>query len=187
MIASTALEFATAHWRDAVEIALLWVIIHSIWRRLRETPGMRVLSGVILAVLGIFIVSEALHLPVLDWVLRNVATLSLFALVVIFQPELRRAAVLIGNNRLFSLGHQNRETVEILGELTFDLANRQLGALIAIERDLPLDGWAESGVELDSKLSVDLVVTIFHPKTPLRIRSKTPFKQGRTIHGLVVD
>jgi diadenylate cyclase len=167
MIGITALGFAKAHWRDALEITLLWALVYQTWKRLRETQGIRILSGVILGALGILLLSKALHLPVLDWLLRNVAALSLFALVVIFQPELRRAAVTLGNNRLFSLGKQNPETVEILGELTFDLANRQLGALIAIERDLPLDSWAESGVELDSSLSVELVVTIFHPKTPL--------------------
>ncbi|MEI6713072.1 MAG: diadenylate cyclase CdaA [Verrucomicrobiota bacterium] len=167
MTSSELLLFLTKHWRDAVEIVLLWLIVHSVWIHLRETRGIRIVSGVVLAVVGILIVSEALHLPVLDWLIRNVATFALFALVVIFQPELRRAAVLLGNNRLFSLGHQNRETIEILGELTFDLANRQLGALIAIERDIPLDAWAESGVSLDSHLSSELVVSIFHPKTPL--------------------
>ena len=167
MIANTTLDFARTHWRDALEIVLLWIIIYQAWKYLRETHGIRILSGIVLAALGIILISEVLHLPVLDWLLRNMAALSLFALVVIFQPELRRAAVTLGNHRLFSLRKQNPETVEILGELTFDLANRHLGALIAIERDLPLESWAESGVELDSILSVELVVTIFHPKTPL--------------------
>jgi len=156
-----------AHWRDALEIALIWLALYQTWLRLRDTRGIRILTGVGLGAITVLLLSELLHLPVLDWLLRNIAALGLFALIVIFQPELRRAAAALGNNRLFSNAQQNRETVEILSELTFDLANREFGALIAIERDVPLDPWTASGVELDSRLSPELVVSIFHPKTPL--------------------
>jgi diadenylate cyclase len=160
-------QFLHAHWRDALEISLIWLALYQIWLRLRETRGVRILMGVAMAAMFILLVSELLHLPVLDWLLRNIAALSLFALIVIFQPELRRLAASLGNTRLFSNAQQNRETVEILSDLTFDLANREFGALIAIERDVPLDVWAASGVALDSMLSPELVVSIFHPKTPL--------------------
>ncbi|MEY5024760.1 MAG: hypothetical protein RLZZ244_288 [Verrucomicrobiota bacterium] len=167
MNSADALAFASAHWRDAIEIALLWLATHQVWIRLRETRGIRALLGILVGSLSVLLLSKVLHLPVLDWLLRNAAALALLSLVVIFQPELRRVATTLGESPLFSLGRQNRETVQILGELTFDLANRQLGALIAIERDLPLDSWAESGVPLDSLLSSELVVSLFHPKTPL--------------------
>jgi diadenylate cyclase len=129
--------------------------------------------------------SELLHLPVLDWLLRNIAGLGLFALVVIFQPELRRAAAHLGSNRLFTNARQNRETVEILAEVTFDLANRELGALIAIERDIPLDEWTDTGVRLDSELSSELVVTIFHPKTPLHDGGLV-LRQDRLVSGACI-
>lgn len=161
------LHFLNAHWRDALEISLIWLALYQIWLRLRETRGIRILTGVAMGAIFVLLISELLHLPVLDWLLRNIAALGLFALIVIFQPELRRLAASLGNNRLFTNAQQNRETVEILSELTFELANREFGALIAIERDVPLDAWAASGVDLDSKLSPELVVSIFHPKTPL--------------------
>ena len=161
------LQKLASHWRDFLEIALIWLALYQIWLRLRETRGIRILSGVLIGAMSVLLISELLHLPVLDWLLRNIAALAMFGLIVIFQPELRRVAASLGNNRLFSSAQQNRETVEILSELTFELANREFGALIAIERDVPLDPWAASGVELDSKLTSELVVSIFHPKTPL--------------------
>lgn len=167
MNALALLQKLASHWRDFLEIALIWLVLYQIWLRLRETRGIRILSGVLIGAMSVLLISELLHLPVLDWLLRNIAALALFGLIVIFQPELRRAAASLGNNRLFSSAQQNRETVEILSELTFDLANREFGALIAIECDVPLDAWAASGVELDSKLTSELVVSIFHPKTPL--------------------
>ena len=167
MSAESFLKWAIAHWRDALEIAVLWALIHQGWVRFRENRGIRTSVSLVLGALGVMVLSEMLELKVLEWLLRNASTLALFAIVVIFQPELRRVAASLGTNQLFSLSQQNRETIEVLSELTFDLANRQLGALLAIERDLPLDSRAESGVELDSKLSVELGVSIFHPKTPL--------------------
>jgi DNA integrity scanning protein DisA with diadenylate cyclase activity len=106
-----------------------------------------------LGAVSVLLLSELFRLPVLDWLLRNMAALGLFSLVVIFQPELRRAAANLGNNRLFSNSSHAGGTVELLAELTFDLANRQLGALIALERDVPLTSWMENGVEIDGKLA----------------------------------
>jgi diadenylate cyclase len=160
-------SFLLQHWRDGLEIALLWIALFSLWKWLREVRGIRAFAGLAVAILLVLLLSEFLYLPVVDWLLAKTAGLALFALVVIFQPELRRAAVLLGNSNLFTLVRQNRETVELLSEVTFDLANQGLGALIAIERDVPLDSWAEAGVSLDSKLSTELVLTIFHEKTPL--------------------
>jgi len=160
-------EFLAEHWRDALEIALLWFGLYQLWRRLRDTRGIRILTGVAIGSVSLLLASELLQLPVLDWFLRNIAALGLFTLVVIFQPELRRAAANLGKDRLFSSAAENLETVELLRQLTLDLANRQLGALIAIERDVPLEPWAGSGVELDSLLSVELGVSIFFHRTPL--------------------
>jgi diadenylate cyclase len=161
------LDFIRAHWRDAVEIGLLWLALHQGWRRLAQTRGFPLLVGVVMGGVSLMLASELLRLPVLDWVLRNLAALSLFALIVIFQPELRRIAASLGSNRLFSSAQQNVETAQLLAELAFDLSNRQLGGSIAIEKDVPLDNWAESGVLIDGKLSVELGVSIFQHKTPL--------------------
>ena len=155
------------HWRDVVEILLLWIVIYTAWSRLRATRPAFVIGLVTLLGSLILFLSEYLHLPVLEWLIRNLTNLALFTLIVIFQPELRRVAIHFGNNPLFGIASASTEIVDSLGEMTFELTNRQLGALIAIERSIPLDSWISSGVDLDSKFSVELGVTLFHPKTPL--------------------
>lgn len=167
MTLETLTLFFEEHWRDGLEISLIWLALYQTWRRLRDSRGIHIVTGMAIGTVSILLLSEVLHLPALDWLLRNISALGLFTLVVIFQPELRRAAARLGNKGLFKNAQQNREIVEVVSELTFELANRELGALIAIERDVPLHAWVESGVEIDGQLSTELVVSIFHPKTPL--------------------
>ena len=160
-------NFIILHWRDALEISLLWFVIYQLWLRLHETRGSRVLIGVISASVALLGASEILQLPVLEWLLRNIAALGMFTLVVIFQPELRRIAASVGNARFFSSTLQNPVTAELLSEMAFELVNRRLGGSIAIERDVPLENWADSGVPIDGLISTELGVSIFHHKTPL--------------------
>jgi diadenylate cyclase len=128
---------------------------------------LRVLTGLAVLVLGLALLSQLFGLGVISWLLRSLSAIVVLALVVIFQPELRRLLAQIGSHRLFGTQLQQRETVEVLAETTFDLSNRRLGALIAIERGTDIQSHIESGVEVDSIFSPELVVSIFHPKTPL--------------------
>jgi len=155
------------HWRHALEIALLWMAIYYTWLSFRGTRGAKVLSGLAVSFLTIWLLSQFFDLQVINWLIGYLSAFLVFAMVVIFQPELRRGLAALGSNRLFSAATQSREMIEVLAELTFDLANRQLGALIAIERDTNIDTFAETGVEIDCKLSPELVVSLFFPKTPL--------------------
>ena len=159
--------FVGAHWRDAVEIGLLWLGVHLLWVRLRQTREARLLVGVGSAAVAVIGLTHLLHLPALEWLLQNATTLGLFMLVVIFQPELRRMATALGNHRFFANQSEGVDDVEQLAEITFELANRQLGALIAIEGEMSLDRWIENGVAIDALLSTELVVSLFFPRTPL--------------------
>ena len=108
-----------------------------------------------------------MQLVVISWLIRSLTAFLAIALVVIFQPELRRALAALGSHHIFSTVSQSRETVEIITETLFELSNRQFGALIALERDINIGAFAESGVGIDCELSPELIITIFHPKTPL--------------------
>ncbi len=155
------------HWRDLLEIAILWVAIYNGWIFFRGSRGAKVLTGLAVLLVLIALFSELFELPEISWLFRNLVTFLAFALVVIFQPELRRALAALGSHRLLAGASQSRETVEILSSTTFELANRQLGALIAIEREIHLDTFAETGVHIDCELSPELAVSLFFPKTPL--------------------
>lgn len=167
MIIADFAQMIQRYWREMLEILVLWLVIYQLWLHFRGTRGAKVLSGLAVLTLAVLLFSQFFQLPVIDWLFRNLTTVLLFSLVVIFQPELRRALAALGSNRILSFATQSRETVEVLTEVTFDLANRQLGALIAIERDTNIESFAESGVEIDCRISPELIVTIFHPKTPL--------------------
>ncbi len=167
MNATDFTDFAAGHWRPLVEILLLAAGIFTVWFFIRATRGARVLTGLAVLFLGAMLVSQIFELHVLGWLLRNVTLFIAFAMVVVFQPELRRFFSALGSHRLLSFVSQSRESVEVLTDATFDLANRQLGALIAIERENSLDPFVGTGVTIDSELSSELLVTIFHPKTPL--------------------
>jgi diadenylate cyclase len=153
MTMDALLEIAARHWRHALEIGILWIAIYHLWLYFRGTRGAKVLTGLALVGLGVLLLSQFFRLPVIDWLFRNLTTILLLGLVVIFQPELRRALAALGSNRILSFSTQSRETLEVLTELTFDLANRQLGALMALERDTNLEPFAETGVDVDGKLS----------------------------------
>ena len=108
-----------------------------------------------------------LKLAVIGWIIRSFSVFLAIALVVIFQPELRRALAELGGHPIFSLTSEKREIVHDLAEAVTQLASKQFGALIAIERDTSIRVYEETGVQLEADFSVELLLTIFHPKTAL--------------------
>ena len=132
-------DFVPMEWRGWLEVLILWLGIYYAWRSIRGTRGARVLMGLALLILFIATLAGFFDLPVLSWMFRNITTAFIFTLIVIFQPEVRRALAAIGSNKLFTSASSSQETIELITETTFDLANRQLGALFAIERDQNLE------------------------------------------------
>ena len=155
------------YWKAGLEILILWAGLYWLWVFFRGTRGAKVLTGLAVLFLVMSVLSEFFELKVIGELLRYLSTFLVLAVVVIFQPELRRALAALGSNRLFAVATSTRETTELIAEIAFDLSNQQLGALMAIERDTNIESFADSGVEIDCKLSRELAVTMFFPKTPL--------------------
>lgn len=162
-----AFAFLREQWTSGVEIAILAAVIYSIYTYLKGTHGARILIGLALVFLTLTFVSQLLNLVVIGWLLRSISVFLAIALVVIFQPELRRALTELGSHRFFTSASQERETVEDITDTVFELSSKGFGALIAIERDINLKGFVETGVPIDAKFTKELVLTIFHPKTVL--------------------
>jgi diadenylate cyclase len=154
-------------WTSGLEILILSAILYYIYLYLRGTHGARILIGLALVFLTLTFISQILELSVLGWLLRSFSVFLAIALVVIFQPELRRALTELGSHRFFSTVLQRREAIEEITDAVFDLSSKGFGALIALERDISLKSVAESGVELDADFSKELLLTIFQPKTVL--------------------
>jgi diadenylate cyclase len=126
-----------------------------------------VLTGLAIVFLTLTLISQLLNLVVIGWIIRSFSVFLAVALVVIFQPELRRGLAELGGHPIFSLTSEKRETVHDIAEAVMQLANKQFGALIAIERDTSVRVYEESGVILDSEFSIELMLTLFHPKSAL--------------------
>jgi len=162
-----AVKFLGENWTSGVEILILTVVLYYCYLYLRGTHGARVLLGLALVFLTLTLVSQLLNLEVIGWILRSFSVFLAIALVVIFQPELRRALNVLGSHHFFKSAFEERETIEEITDTVFDLASKGFGALIAIERELSLKSFSETGVFLDSEYSKELVLTLFQPKTVL--------------------
>src|ERR1700676_348892 len=154
-------------WRSIIEIILLSVGIYYGYLYFRGTRGAKVLTGLAIVFLTLTLISQLLNLVVIGWIVRSFSVVLAIALVVIFQPELRRGLAAVGGHPIFSLSSEKRETVHDIAEAVTQLANKQFGALIAIERDTSIRVYEETGVLIDARFSVELLLTIFHPKAAL--------------------
>lgn len=160
-------EFVAAHWRSAVEILILTAIIYKGYLYFRATRGAKVLTGLAGVFITLTLLSQLLDLEVLGWLLKSLLAFIAIALVVIFQPELRRGLADLGSRRWFGLSGEGAEIAPALAECALQLANRQVGALIAVERGTDLREYLQSGVLTDALFSPELVETILHPRTLL--------------------
>src|SRR2546421_6131846 len=122
-------------WRSAFEIILLSVVIYYGYLYFRGTRGAKVLTGLAIVFLTLTLISTLLNLVVIGWLVRSFSVFLAVALVVIFQPELRRALAELGGHPIFSLTSEKRETDPDLSEAVTQLGSKQFGALLAIQRD----------------------------------------------------
>jgi diadenylate cyclase len=160
-------DFIRAHWRDGVEILILAALAYKCYVFFRATRGARILTGLLVLLLSLTLISQLLELEVITWLLSRFSVILAVGLVVIFQPELRRILAELGSHRMFSLNRPDRESIDVLLESMQQLSARRCGALFALKRGIDLKQFAETGVELDAKLSPELITTMFFPKTTL--------------------
>jgi len=154
-------------WKDLLDILSVSLFFYGILYFLRITKGFHIFKG--LGLLAIFwLVAELLGLSTLSWVFEKLWTVGLFSLVVIFQPEIRKALSRLGQKT-------GVPVIKPVGERVVDrvvrassfLSERQIGGLIVIERSQSVDGIVEGCVLIDSLVSVELLITIFNPLSPL--------------------
>lgn len=154
--------------RDAAQILILAIGLYYAFRLVRGTRSAQMLLGLGLVVLTVIGLTIALNLEVLAWLLGTLSVYVVVSLVVIFQPEIRRALAMVGGGAFLGGGASNRAPVaDQLVSVVTRLAASRHGALLAVERDIALKSFLESGVTIDAPLEPDLLLTIFYPRTPL--------------------
>lgn len=154
---------------DVLQVALLTTGIYYAFLWLKGTRAAQILLGVGSVFLAIFLVTSFLDMDVVNVVLRWITIVLMLALLVVFQPELRRMLSVLGKNASVQLlqGKLPETPAELLVRVTRSLANRRLGALLVVERAVALDRWCETGTQLDALISEDLLFSIFTPPLPL--------------------
>ena len=156
-------------WLDLLDIGLVSFLIYELLLLIRGTRAVQMaLSGGFL--IGLFFLSERLHLETVNWVIRNLAAYVVFAIIVLFQSDIRRALAHFGRARVFRYFERATSTDETLEELVTaatTLSAKRVGAIIVVERQIGLRNYIEGGIPLDATVTYDLMATIFQPGSPL--------------------
>jgi diadenylate cyclase len=156
-------------WRDVLDIAIVTVLIYEVLKLIRGTRAAQMVAGAGLMV-GLLFLSQAAHLETVNWIIRNAVGYVVFAAIVLFQSDIRRALAHFGRApffRLLAKGHAAEEALEEIVVAAGMLSKDRVGAIIAIEREIGLRNYIEGGIPLDAKVSYDLLVTIFNTNSPL--------------------
>jgi diadenylate cyclase len=160
-------EIITANWRPAVEIMIMTVGIYYAFRFIRGTRGAPVVVGFLMVLMGFVMVTLLLDLRVLRYLLAAFSAFFLLAVLVIFQPELRRMLAELGNLPLFTTAHEQRENIEVIIQTVERLADVRIGALIAMEQSIQLQEAVESGIRIDCEATPEMLETIFFPNNAI--------------------
>ena len=156
-------------WWDLVDIAIVAFLIYEFLKLIRGTRAVQMAVGSFF-VIALFYVSQLAPLQTLNWLIRNALLYVGFAAIVIFQSDIRRALARLGQApffRYFNRQEAAAETIEEIVVAATMLAQQRIGAIVAVERDIGLRNYIESGIPLDATLTYDLLVTIFRPGSPL--------------------
>lgn len=154
-------------WEGFFEILILAVAFYYVLLFIRGTRGVQVLFGLTTLFIGLNLLTYFFEMETLSWILQRSTFYLVFALLVIFQPEIRRALAELGRRHFFGGPVFEQSTVEHLVGAAVRLSEQKIGALIAVERDVGTRAIRETGVKLDSELSPELLINIFYPRTPL--------------------
>jgi diadenylate cyclase len=157
-------------WIVLLELLLIGVVVHSVIEFLRGTRGARLIKGTALFLVVAYVIIKlgGEQLRRVEFLYSRLLVFATFAIVVVFQPELRRALTRLGEARLFrSVGSPMRPTIDAIVRCAAYCSKNQIGALIAIEREVGLGGLSENGTVINGILTPEVLNTIFWPGSML--------------------
>lgn len=162
---------------DAIEIIILAIAFYEIMIWIRKTKAWILLKGIV-AIIAFMLIASIFHLDTILWIIKNVLSMGVLALVIIFQPELRKALEQIGKKNILSnilsldSGKKVNErfsdkTINEFIKATAELGRTKTGALIVIEQEYSLAEYIRTGIDVDAVISSQLLINIFEHNTPL--------------------
>ena len=143
-------------WKPILEIAVVWAIIYFLLLFIKGTRAVQVLKGLII-LFTVFFITQIFQLNIINWLLTKIFAISVIALLIIFQPELRRGLAHLGQNRWLRFLARQKKTLEEVIKAIALLSRRKVGGLIIIARETGLKNYIESGIPLDADLSKELI------------------------------
>jgi diadenylate cyclase len=159
--------------RSLGEIFLIYTVVYVVLRIMQGTSGTSILRGlafiIVLISIGVLFFVRKLQLFTIDWLITEFVPVFIIPIIILFQPEFRRALLRLGQNpvfRVFLKSEQQEMTNEIIKAVE-NLSRNKIGALIAIEREVGLGNFVETGTKLNADVSSELIGTIFWPGSPL--------------------
>ena len=160
-------------WQDLLDILLVTYILYRFFLLIKGTRAVQLLRGMLLLLLA-YLVSHALGLNTITWLVQSTATMIIVAIPVVFQPELRRALAHIGQGDIFKgellfprKGVSPPKAIDEVVTSVKYLARQKIGALIILERNTGLNEFIETGTIVDALVTAELLSTIFFPNSPL--------------------
>lgn len=153
---------------DVADILLVGVTLYFLYQTVKNTVAVQIFIAIVV-ILAVYFVTEALHLRLLNLILRTLGGIWLLAFVVLFSQEIRRVLLLIVRSPLFSVftGGQLNETIDEVARSAVEMSEKHTGALIVFARSTNIKMTIETGIPLHAQLSKELLVSIFNPKSPL--------------------
>jgi diadenylate cyclase len=155
-------------WQDLVDIILMSIILYRLLLIIKGTKAAQMLIG-LCVLLFASLLSRYLELYTIDWLIQSFWAQIFIAIIILFQPEIRRALAQMGETQFLHTltSAEELKSLEEIVRATIALSNRKIGALIAIERDTSLKDFVEMGTALDAKVSKEVLLSIFHPTSPI--------------------
>ena len=156
-------------WIDYIDIAIIAFLIYQLVLLTRQTRAIQVIKGLAIIIVANYL-SRMMGLTALNWVLQSILNNGVIALLILFQPEMRRALEQIGRSTKIDRSGQSDESERVVDEITsclLRLSRRRVGALIVFEQRTGLKDVTETGTAIDAVVSAPLLENIFEPNTPL--------------------
>jgi diadenylate cyclase len=160
--------FKQLRWQDLVDVILISIIIYRLLLLVKGTKAAHMLMGLGVLVLASFL-SRYFELYTMDWLIQSFWAQIVLAVIILFQPEIRRALAQMGETKFLHTltSAEELKSLDEIVKATIALANRKIGALITIERDTILKDFVEMGTPLDAKVTKEIILSIFHPTSPI--------------------
>lgn len=153
---------------DLIDILIVTAIFFEIYQFLKGSVAVRMFVGLLLILL-ISVIGDLLNMSALSWIMSSLKTVWVLAFVIVFQPELRRLLIFLGQNRLIrrfvqvgDLGFLDDITASLL-----ELSKKNFGVLLVIARDVSLKSYIETGIKMQAHLSKQLISSVFNPRSPM--------------------